>query len=565
MSACAQMAPTAAEAPGGERSTLPNDAIIAAPRPPIDTPRSQLMYHLMAGELAEGRGRPDVAAQAFRAALEIQPSAELAARATALSLAANDLDGAVEAAEIWKRTEPEDLGANDVLVRLYLRQGREQDVLAMARPLIEHHPGGLAEGYRAVALVMGQDNGGHSSMALRLVETLAGEHPEEAGAWYAVGLIAVRFNELGVAEDAARKAIALQPGQAEATLLLAGVQVRQGEPDEADRTLESALAENPGAADLRVGYAKLLLESGRVERAYEHLQRALKQAPENADALYAAALIELERRELDAAEGYLQRLIDNGQRRDEAAYYLGRIAEVREQPEQALAWYDQVESGAQALDAVLRGAAVEAGLGNMDEARSRLEWLRRRYPQLSIRLYGAEGEILYAAEQYEDALALYNRALGEFPDNADLLYGRSLVREQLGAIPAAESDLRAIIDADPEDARALNALGYMLTVHSQRYREALDLIERAATLAPDDAAVIDSLGWIHYRLGDLQQAHRFLQRAFDRLQDPEIAAHLGEVLWQMGRKDEARQVWETALREDPDHPVLRETVGRLAR
>ncbi|MCH9827019.1 MAG: tetratricopeptide repeat protein [Gammaproteobacteria bacterium] len=552
------------EPPATEAMTPPSAIEIAQVKPRIDTPSTRLLYHMMAGELAEGRGMPGVAAREFRQVLAARPDAQLAARTTALSLAANDMDLAVESAETWQSIDPDELSANEVLARLYLRQDRIDDVLRQSRPLIEAHPGGRGEGFRALALLLSQEPKNAGS-ALKVLQTLADENENDPAAYYAVGLIAVRYDELGLAEQSARRALEIDPAHKEAILLLAGVQVRQGETEQADKTLNQALRDNPNAAELRVGYAKLLLETDQIGRAREQLELALQSERNNADALYALSLIELDQRNIDAARGHLQHLINSGQRRDEAAYYLGRIAEVDKQPQKALEWYSKVEGGPQGLDAVMRIAAVEAQIGQIDEARSQLERLRRAYPQLSTRLYSAEGEILYTSEEYPAALEMYEQALDEHPDDADLLYGRSLVYEQLGNIGAAEADLRRIVSLDPEDARALNALGYMLTTHTQRFQEALGLIKRAAELTPNDAAVIDSLGWVHYRLGDLQQAHDYLQRAFDHMRDPEIAAHLGEVLWQMGRQSEARQVWETALRDDPDHPVLRETVGRLAR
>jgi Flp pilus assembly protein TadD len=167
--------------------------------------------------------------------------------------------------------------------------------------------------------------------------------------------------------------------------------------------------------------------------------------------------------------------------------------------------------------------------------------------------------------EVDQLLGSYDQALREHPAEPDLLYGRSLVHERLQDVGAAEADLRRILQDDADDARAMNALGYMLTVHTERLDEARKLIKRALELSPDDAAVIDSMGWVEFRQGRPHEALALLEKAFSKNQDPEIAAHLGEVLWTLGRRDQARAIWEAALTRDPEHRVLRDTVDRLSR
>jgi tetratricopeptide (TPR) repeat protein len=204
-----------------------------------------------------------------------------------------------------------------------------------------------------------------------------------------------------------------------------------------------------------------------------------------------------------------------------------------------------------------------AKLKKMPEARAMLGELRDQFPGLSGQFYSVEGELLMTLGEHDKALELYNSALSERVDDADLLYGRSLAQEKLGRVDLAEADLRRILKASKDDARALNALGYLLTLHSSNLEEAQHLLERAIALEPDDAAVIDSVGWLHFKRGNLDEAKSMLRRAYGKAPDPEIAAHLGEVLWTMGERDEARTILESALREAPDHEVLKETLDRL--
>ncbi|MBI3171606.1 MAG: tetratricopeptide repeat protein [Hydrocarboniphaga effusa] len=221
--------------------------------------------------------------------------------------------------------------------------------------------------------------------------------------------------------------------------------------------------------------------------------------------------------------------------------------------------------GDQVIDAAVHRAVLLGKLDRLEESRSLLAGMREQLPGLATRFYLAEGEILLDQGRGGEALAMYLRALNESPNNTDLLYGRSLVHERMAKTELAETDLRAILAADPDDARAMNALGYMLTVHTQRLDEARKLIARALELSPGDAAVIDSMGWVEFRLGKVQEARTLLEEAFNKAKDPEIAAHLGEVLWTLGDKERARAIWDAARVKDPEHPVLKETVERLER
>src|SRR3546814_187625 len=231
----------------------------------------------------------------------------------------------------------------------------------------------------------------------------------------------------------------------------------------------------------------------------------------------------------------------------------------------ALQYDGRVDHGGQAIESVMHQSAMLSKLGHLDAARQQLQSLRDNFPQFAPRFTLAEAELLLNAQKYDDALDVLDVALKDQPDDADLLYSRSLVYERMNKIDAAEKDLRTVIANQPNDARSLNALGYMLAVHTQRLDEAHDLVGKALSLDPDDAAIIDSMGWVEYKRGNKDVASQLLKRAFADFPDPEVAAHLGEVLWAQGHKDEARDIWNHALSQSPDHPVLTETMQRLER
>ena len=535
-----------------------------APKPRSIDPTAEAQYHVLVGELALRREQPAVAARAFLAALRNVPDLELATRATQLALAANDEALALEAAQQWLRLSPTDMEPREVILRVSMAQGDGAAALAQARQIVEGHAGGLDEGFRYVGLLLARVPPAAADAALSLLDLLLREYPQQAGAHYAMAMLALQFERLPLAETAALKARALAPDAREYALLLAGVQVRQDRFDEAVALVEAQLTELPAdeQADLRLAFARILLDANSLERGRKQLEAVLAARPTDSEAALLLGMLSLGMGDTAAARGYLTPLLD-GERKQEAALQLGRLAESEQKWQEALGFYSSINRGPAGLDAAIRRAVVMGRMGQTDDARALLAALRDEVPPLSVRLYLAEADLLMAEDAPAIARSVYDQALAEHPDHGDLLYGRSLALERLGEVTSAEQDLRRAIELDPDDARALNALGYMLIIHRGALAQARPLIEKALARAPNDPAIIDSMGWLLFREGDSQGALPYLQRAYALFPDPEVAAHLGEVLWMLGERDRAAAIWDGALAEHPEHPVLRETVQRL--
>ena len=525
------------------------------------SPTAQAQYHVMAGEMAAGRQMHEAAAEEFLKALNFAPDAALAARATAFALAARRDDLALAAAQKWLKIEPSSADAREVILRLSLKSGNAAEARTQADALIKGHPGGENDGLRAVALLMAQDKD-HGAAALALMKSLVAERPNSAPAQRALALLAFRYKDLPLTEKAAREALRLAPNEREATLLLVAAFANRGDIAAADAAMAPLLAEK-NSLDLRLGYSKLLIDADQRGAAKEQLKQVLKAHPANADANLAIGLLLLDERKPAEAEPHFLALIDNADRRADAAYYLGRIAEMKKQPGTALTWYEKVTSGSQVLDSYVRRARVLASLKRLPEARELLATLREQYPPLSSRLIATEGELLIQEQAFIEALSLYDAALKADPGDEELLYARALLHERMNRFDLSEADLKAIIEQDANDARALNALGYMLVTRTTRLEEAAKLIGKAQELAPNDPAILDSMGWVQFKLGKPKDALPWLQKAHAIFPDPEVAAHLGEVLWTLGEKDKARALLEAAAAEEGSHPVLRETMQRL--
>jgi tetratricopeptide (TPR) repeat protein len=287
----------------------------------------------------------------------------------------------------------------------------------------------------------------------------------------------------------------------------------------------------------------------------------LNKAPKEPDVLFALGILSLQLDDTASAREYFTRLNDTGQRKDDAAFYLGQVEENAGNAEAALSWYLKV-GGDNESDAQVRVARIYAGQGQIERSREVLQRLRDEQADNAAALFLIEAELLKGVGLDQDAMAVYDVALTQFQGNPDLLYARALHAASMDRVDILERDLTAVLEKDPANSEALNALGYTLADRTDRYAEALGYIQRAMEIKPDEPAILDSMGWVQYRLGNLQEALKYLRRAVERTRDGEIAAHLGEVLWAMGERDEAWRVWEGALAEFPDHAYLLRVVGR---
>jgi tetratricopeptide (TPR) repeat protein len=264
------------------------------------------------------------------------------------------------------------------------------------------------------------------------------------------------------------------------------------------------------------------------------------------------------------AETNLKRLLDLGYRdRNAVRFYLGQVAEERKQFPEALKWYSEVTRGEQFMPAQIRAAQVMSKQGDLAGARKYLQQVNAQSNEQRVQLILAEAQLLRDAKQEKEAFGIVDQALDKLPDNPELLYDHAMLAEKLDRVDILESSLRKLIKLKPDHAQAYNALGYTLADRTDRLKEAKDYIEKALKLSPDDPFILDSMGWVQYRMGNHKDGLDYLQRAYTQRPDPEIAAHLGEVLWAKGRSADAEKVWRTSAQEHPENELLQETMKRF--
>jgi tetratricopeptide (TPR) repeat protein len=523
----------------------------------------QLLYDLLVAEFAGNSGDMPLAVEAYsRAALE-SDDARVAARAAYIAVYGEQYEKALDLLERWQKLDPDDADINRMYAITYLKLRQPLAAATYIQSILDTVEGNGHEKALAVKRLLAKESNTEDGLivldALNKADT-GNQHMLILQARYAAQL--EKYDE---AIELLDRVLEIDSTLADVHIIKARILAAQGKQEQAMALVALVLMEQPDNDHLRLQYARMLVEQRRFNQAKAQFKLLLNEDPENADILLSLGLLDIETGELDEAVTHLQHLIEIGQKQDIANYYLGRIAQNREEHKLAISYYLKVNSGDYVFDSKLRIAGLFARLGRVDEGLQQLEVLAEKQTSwdLRVKAYLAQGEILASKKRYAEGLEMYSRALQQKPDDADLLYARALMAEKVDRIDITEADLLKLLSAQPENANALNALGYTLADRTERLEEARDYIKRAAELVPDDPAILDSLGWVSYRLGNMQDALKWLGMAFERLEDAEIAAHYGEVLWVNNQKDEAEKVWKIGLENNAEHPVLLETMKRL--
>jgi len=522
-----------------------------------------LLYDLLVGEFAGNAGDMALSIESYdRAAMKTQ-DARVAARGTYIAVYSEQYDKALELLERWEKLNPDDADISRMYAITYLKLGQPLSAATHIQSILDTVDGNGHEKALAVKRLLAKESNPEDGLVV--LEALNQSEPDNQHmlilqARYAAQL--EKFDEAIVLLD---RVLAIDATLADVHIIKARILAAQGKQEQAMALIALVLMEQPENDHLRLQYARMLVEQRQFNQAKVQFNLLLKDDPQNADILLSMGLLNIETGDLDEAAKHLQQLIDIGQKEDISNYYLGRIAQSKEEHKIAISYYLKVKSGDYVFDSNLRIAGLFARLGKVDEGLQQLEVLAEKQTSWPhrVRAYLAQGEILASKQRYAEGLEMYSRALLQKPDDADLLYSRALIAEKVDRIDITEADLLKLLSAEPENANALNALGYTLADRTERLEEARDYIKRAAELVPDDPAILDSLGWVSYRLGNMQDALKWLGLAFEKLEDAEIAAHYGEVLWKNNQKAEAEKVWNIGLEKNAEHPVLLETMKRL--
>jgi tetratricopeptide (TPR) repeat protein len=521
------------------------------------TPR--ILYEFLVAELAGARGQLGLSLEAYMDLARTTRDPRIARRAAEIALFARRIDLALEATRIWSEADADSPQPRQMLASLLAAAGRTDELEASLAPQLAAAGKDIGPQLLQLnrALARHPDKKAAQDLADRLTKPYLGiseAHFARAQAAHNAGDQTRALAELD-------RAVALRPDWEQGAL--ARMQMTQ-DPVEAARYISRFVADNPQAKDARLAYARSLVAIKQFAEARRQFQVLLDEHHQNGDVVYAVAVLSLQLNDLDEAEKQLRRLVEaNHGESDSARIYLGQIAEDRKRPDEALKWYREVESGSQYLPARLRIAQVLVRQQKLDEARATLQQSAAATPAERAQLLVAEAQLLRDAKQFDDSYKVLADGLAAHPDQPELLYEAAIMAEKTGRLDVVEPYLRRLIAIRPDHAHAYNALGYSLADRNERLDEALQLIDKALQLSPEDPFILDSKGWVMFRRGDAQGALDVLKKAFSLRADPEIAAHLGEVLWSLGRKDEARRTWGEAMKASPGNEVLVGTVRKF--
>jgi len=545
----------------------PESSAAAAPAsaPKLQLPNQELtealLYEYLLAEIAGQRGSIGLSAQAYADLAKRTRDPRIAKRATEVALYARMPGAAIDAAKIWYEAEPSSTQALQALVSVLINTKRHEEALPYLQQLLAAEADSAGDGFLQLNRLLA--NSQDKALALKLVQQLARPYPKLAQAHFAVAQAAVAAEQVELALDEVRTASKLRPDWELAALLEAQL-LQQRSNALALQHLTSFLERYPKAKEVRLAYARVLVAERKYNEARAEFQTLSKDFPDNVDVIFAVGVLSLQLQDYAPAEANFKRLLALPYRdKDAVRMYLGQIAEDQKQYPDALHWYEEVEGGEQYLQAQMRYALVLNKLGKLDAARAHLRQVAASSDQARVQLLLTEAQMLRDANRSLEAFDLIGGALQSTPDQPDLLYDYAMLAEKLQRMDLLETNLRKLISLQPDHAHAYNALGFSLADRNERLPEAQGLIEKALQLSPDDPFIIDSMGWVLYRMGQSKEALEYLRKAYRARADPEIAAHLGEVLWAAGEHREAEKIWLEATKKTPGNDALNSTIKRF--
>ncbi len=526
------------------------------------TMERDLLYHYLVGEIGARDGQLKTALSHYMLILQEKAEPYAAERATRIALHLKDYQMGLQAVRGWLDVAPADPLAHQFAAILHLRTGQMAQAQTQFETLLALIGGADQHNLLLVADALKKEP--DKTVVLQLMRNMRLDQQQNPYAHYAVGLVEANQKLYDIAEQSLRRAITLKANWPLPHILLGQVLSAQGKRQQALEHLRNSVQTHPDDSALRHAYARQLIETEQFAEALLEFRQLREQNPEATEISYALAILATQEASWEEARSLWQALRGESEFYRDATYFLARVEESTGNTALAIGLYHSVAPGERHIDAMIRASYLLAETDRLPQARRQLRQLRSTHPKEAVDIYLAEAQMLI--EQAQDAktvVALYTQALKDFPENNALQYSRGLYLADQAQYEPMEADFLAVLSRDNQHAETLNALGYTLADRNVRLPEALQYIQRALALRPEDPAILDSMGWIQYRMGNLVQAVAYLRRALAHTPDEEIAAHLGEVLWVQGQYAEARKVWEKALERKPDSEQVKATLQRL--
>jgi len=522
----------------------------------------ETLYYLLSAEIAAQRGQIGLSSALYTKAAEITRDAKVAQQATRTAYYARDDKSAITAAKLWNELEPENLEARQVLAALLVRVGETEAAAKHFEYVLKNGEHSERQSFLLITSLLSKEKDKEAAFAV--MEKLIANRKNNPNALYAYSQLAFLVGHLDDAARMIKKVIKLQPDWTEAHILQSNVFVRQGYKAHAIEVLRQTVEEYSSNTKLRMFYARNLVDAKQFDAAAKQFTVLTDDEKFQHEARYALGLLTLQMNKPKEAEEHFIKLLEDKKRIYESQYYLAQSYELQNELDKAIKAYKKVNDNQYGFESELRVALLLAKQGQIKDARLRLQNMSPDSLDKELRVYLTEGEILNSAKEYKEAVKLYTEALQQLTDNNRLLYARALTAEKIGQIDLAVDDLASIVKREPKNAQALNALGYTLVDKTKQLERGLGYIKKAFKLEPEDPAIHDSMGWAYYRLGQYDEALKYLRLAFEKLKDAEVAAHLGEVLWVAGEREEAKEIWNAAREQSPNDDLLLNVIQKFS-
>jgi tetratricopeptide (TPR) repeat protein len=547
-------------------SVLVLSACAATHSKPEPAPQS---FYTVTGEIALARQQPRVAAIQYATAAAHETDPALLLRATEVTAETLQPSLMAGVAARWLTVDPNSLQAQRAAARAALALDKVDEAAAHYRVVLLNSPAGLDAEFADVETDLGTDEnvfGAH-----QLADRLASYFPTSPSALRIQGIAAMRADDPAAAVHSLTGALAIeasstsdakQTAHKELAQTLLRARILAGDVEEPLRAAQAQL-EADGSPTNRFNYAALLMTAQRLPEATEQLEILARNPESTAVALRLLGLLEFQQGHFEAASAKFKQLLNTGKFPDDAFYYLALMADRNGDPERALRFFSQVQNGENVVPALLRAATLLHKHGAPSAADELLDRLLEDEPQRAPEILTARARMYVQSSEVPKAFAVLEKGEMDYPDSVELRYARASIYEEQGLVSEALRELTLVVKTRPNDPAALNALGFTLADHTKSLARARKLIERAHAAAPKNPAILDSLGWVYFRQGRPADALPFLRAAYGDDRDGDIAAHLGEVLWQMGQQDEAQRIWAEAGALDADNQLLKSTRHRL--
>ena len=551
---------------GTEEAPAKSETVAAGektePQPPVEYAdfEPETLYLLLSAEIAAQRGRYDITLVNYLKAAKQSRDQVVIERAMRIAQSLNGDNAQKQLAELWLDIDPDNLQAHRISAIQAVKGNDLQTAIHHMERIMDQ--GGDAD-FDSLAAMAANLPPEQQQELLALYNEMSDRHPDTPELEYSIALLLKVTGQPQQALDRLEPLLQENANFQPAIILKGDLLYQTGQKSSALDYLLTNTRRFPGNRQMGTLYGRMLINEGELQAAQDEFNRLVKRYPDTLGLRLSHALVALENGQTDLARQELTQLAEQGHHTSEANYYLGRIEDQASNTEQAIGYYQSVEQGNYYFPALARASSLLAENGQLEDAIDRIRRLREANPRQAENFWLLEVNLLLDQEQQQQALSTATEALEEHPDNIEIRYARAMLYDGIGQPADAEADLKQIIEQEPENAVALNALGYILTTRTDRLREARGYIEKALRLDPNNPAILDSMGWVLFLEGQLEPALEYLSRAWAAFPDPEVAAHYGEALWMNGAEEQARIIWQEGLEQDSNHEVLRETIDRL--